>query len=185
MLARVRSFQANGFRSAPPYDDEERSVRPAHEFETMLRGFEQDTLLTPRVNRYLEGFPATSGEGESFFYWSKDLLGDAKPVISITHLSILSVTADEPTIVVASQVFATHYLNASASLTAVAECANGRRHLVYMRRSRVDVFQGRFGGLVRRMVNKRVRAEGRPLLDAFRLKLERGLPLRSEPASVR
>ncbi len=127
--------------------------------------------------RYLGAFPASSREAESFLYWSKDLLGDAKPIISITHLSMLPATADEPSIVIATQVFATHYLNASLSLTAIRDCtADGRRHLVYMRRSRVDVFQGTFGGFVRRMVSKRVRAEGPSVLDAFRIKLERGLP---------
>jgi hypothetical protein len=138
------------------------------------------------VARFLRAFPASGGDGESFFYWSKDLLGDAKPIVSITHLSILPASGYEPTIVVASQVFATHYLNASLSLTAVTDCAgDGRRHVVYLRRSRVDVFQGAFGSLVRRVVNKRVRAEGRPVLESFRMKLERGLPLLSRPTPFR
>jgi len=106
--------------------------------------------------------------------------------ISITHLSILTATADEPAIVIASQVFATHYLNASLSLTALTGCgADGRRHLLYLRRSRVDVFHGTFGGLVRRIVNKRVRAEGRPLLESFRMKVELGPPLSTNPPRLR
>jgi hypothetical protein len=186
MLDRVRSFQRNGFGSAPAYDDKERPLRPALEFEAVLGRFAQDSLFTPRVARFLRAFPASGGDGESFFYWSKDLLGDAKPIVSITHLSILPASGYEPTIVVASQVFATHYLNASLSLTAVTDCAgDGRRHVVYLRRSRVDVFQGAFGSLVRRVVNKRVRAEGRPVLESFRMKLERGLPLLSRPTPFR
>jgi hypothetical protein len=177
MLDRVRGFLANGFRGALPYEDEDDPVRPAVEFDAVLERSAQDPLFTPRVARYLGAFPASSREAESFLYWSKDLLGDAKPIISITHLSILPATADEPSIVIATQVFATHYLNASLSLTAIDDCAAaGRRHLVYMRRSRVDVFQGTFGGFVRRMVSKRVRAEGPSVLDAFRIKLEHGLP---------
>ena len=176
MLARVGMFQEHGFNRVLPYEDEERRVDPAAEFEAVVAGLSGQDLLTPRVEKYLLGLPATSAEAESFFYWSKDLLGDAKPIISITHLSILHGTDDEPTIVVAVQVFATHYVNASVSLTAVLECGASRGHLVYLRRSRVDVFHGAFGGLVRHMVNKRVRAEGRSVLNAFRLKLEGSLP---------
>ena len=183
LLARVRSFQANGLQRAPAYEDEEQPTRPALEFDAMLGRFANDSLFTPRVAAYLRAFPASRDQGESFFYWSKDLLGDAKPIISITHLSILPATAHEPAIVIASQVFATHYLNASLSLTAVSDCgADGRRCLLYLRRSRVDVFHGTFGGFVRRMVNKRVRAEGRPLLQSFRMKLESGLPLSTTPS---
>jgi hypothetical protein len=183
MLDRVRGFQTNGFRGALPYEDEDEPVRPAFEFEAVLSRSAQDPLFTPRVARFLRAFPASSGEAESFFYWSKDLLGDAKPIISITHLSILPARLDEPSIVIATQVFATHYLNASLSLTAVTESGNdGRRHLLYMRRSRVDVFEGTFGGFVRRVVSKRVRAEGGPVLDALRMTLERGLPLSTGPS---
>lgn len=186
MLDRVRSFQADGFGGAAPYEDEERPVRPAIEFEAVLARFAQDPLLTPRVAKLLRVAPARRSEGESFFYWSKDLLGDAKPIISITHLSILPSDGDEPTIVIAAQVFATHYLNASLSLSTVTECAgDGVRHLVYMRRSRVDVFGGTFGGFVRRVVNKRVRAEGAPVLESLRMKLERGLPPSVIPRSGR
>jgi hypothetical protein len=178
LLARVRDFQANGFATAKAYEDEKVPVRPAQEFEAMLGRFGQDPLFTPRVATFLRTYPASRDAGESFFYWSKDLLGDAKPIISITHLSILPGTAAEPTTVVASQVFASHYLNASLSLTAVTNCdTDGRRHLVYMRRSRVDVFQGTFGGFVRRAVTKRVRAEGPAVLESFRRKLEQGFPL--------
>ena len=67
----------------------------------------------------------------------------------------------------------------------IAVGAHGRRHLVYLRRSRVDVFQGTFGGLVRRMVNKRVTAEGGAVLESLRLKLEGGLPLSAGASAVR
>ena len=76
----------------------------------------------------------------------------------------------------AAQVFATHYVKASLSLTSVVSVpGDDTRYLTYLRRSRVDVFQGSFGGLIRRMVRKRVRAEGPPVLDAFRRNLESGL----------
>ena len=177
-LARVRAFQASGFRGLAAYDDEEDPVDPSVEFDRMLGHRADNGLFTQRVGDYLRGLSRGPAEGEeSIYFWSKDLLGDAKPVISVTHLSILHGVSGEPTVVAAVQVFATHYINASVSLTAIVGCRDDdRRYLVYLRRSRVDVFGGTFGGLVRHVVKKRVRAEGPPVLEAMRVKLEGGLP---------
>ena len=177
VLARARAFEHHGFRRVPPYEDDKQPVDPAAEFSLVLDRFAGDALFTPSVAQYLRSHPASAPGVESFLNWSKDLLGDAKPIISITHLAIVSGRSGEPTIVAASQVFATHYLNASLSLTAIdTPPGEDAPHLLYTRRSRVDVFDGAFGGIVRRLVMKRVRAEGPSLLEGFRRNLERGIP---------
>jgi hypothetical protein len=82
---------------------------------------------------------------------------------------------------VATQVFATHYINASASFTAIVDNPEGGRLLVYARCVRTDVFRGAFGGVVRRVVHKRVRKEGAALLDGLRRTLEGGPPAARVP----
>lgn len=177
VVARARAFELHGFDRVPAYADDKPPVDPAAEFRIVLERFAQDALFSPRVAHYLRAYPRSADEAESFLYWSKDLLGDAKPIISITHLAILHSRNGEPTVVAASQVFATHYLNASLSLTAIVSAPGEEgRHLLYVRRSRADVFDGAFGGIIRRLVGRRVRSEGPPLLAGFRRNLERGIP---------
>jgi len=79
--------------------------------------------------------------------------------------------------VASKQVFATHYLSASPSLTSVTTPSrSGDRHLVYTRRSHVDLLQGFWGGLTRRIVESRIRADGPAVLDVIRRRLESGEP---------
>ena len=80
------------------------------------------------------------------------------------------------TVVAAKQVFATHYLTASLSLSLISGRETGPRYFVYIRLSRADVFHGAFGGLVRRIVQRRVRSEAPAILDALRRRLESGDP---------
>ncbi|HJR61698.1 MAG TPA: hypothetical protein VJ813_19990 [Vicinamibacterales bacterium] len=177
VLARARAHLAGGYRAMATYDDQKRAANPSTEFARLLARCEPDSLAAPEVTRYFRAYPQADPQVESFLYWSKDVLGDAKPIISITHLAIFhGEPRGEPAIVAAAQVFASHYVQASLSLTSVvSRPGDDTRYLTYLRRSRVDVFQRSFGGLIRRMVQKRVRAEGPPVLDAFRRNLESGL----------
>ena len=175
VVSRARTFEAHGFGRIEPYADARPPMDPAAEFQALVEGFAQDPLFTPGVAQYVGAHTRPAPDVESFLYWSKDLFGDAKPIISVTQMSIVRGARHEPTIVAATQVYATHYLNASLSLMAISGCPGEQgRYLVYTRRSRADVFGGAFGGMVRRVVNKRVRAEGAPVLDGLRRTLERG-----------
>jgi hypothetical protein len=126
---------------------------------------------------YLRAYPvAGEPDVESFLYWSKETLGTGKPIVSVTHTAILRGTAGgtPATAVAARQVFATHYLTASLSVTLVGDSPPG--YLIYVRRSRTDAFEGLFGPLVRRMVERRIRSDAPAVLDALRQKLEAGDP---------
>ena len=83
-----------------------------------------------------------------------------------------------PEAVVASrQVFATHYVTGSLALTAVVGGRNGTpRYLAYLNRSRVDVLDGFFGGLVRRVAERRLRNEAGQVVDGLRQRLAAGEP---------
>jgi hypothetical protein len=64
---------------------------------------------------------------------------------------------------------------------AVARAAPGEPgYLVYMNRSQVDVLGGMFGGLVRMVVQRRLRSEATEVLSDIRKRLESGAP----PASA-
>jgi hypothetical protein len=178
MLARAVAHVAGGFAAAMPYEDHERPAAPARELQRLLDSLDLPGLCTEAVVGHLREYPRDSDRVESFLFWSKDTLGDAKPIVGITQVSIVpAATPGAPTLIVSTQVYATHYLTASVSVIAVAPAATGvGQYLVYARRSRADLFHGPFGGWLRRIVQKRVRAEGPGVLDGIRRKVEAGPP---------
>jgi hypothetical protein len=178
LLARARAHLAHGFAGALPYDDHRDQVSPAAEFEAVLRGCSLPGVCRPTLPAQVRScLTAPAADVESFLFWSKDVLGDAKPIFSISQVTICGAALDDGRPMIATaQVFASHYLTASLSLTTAINTSDGARYLVYARRSRADVFGGAFGGLLRRIVHKRVRKEGSVALDALRQKLEGGLP---------
>jgi hypothetical protein len=109
---------------------------------------------------------------DSFLYWSTKTPG-MKPITSVTHVNVMrGADRGEPAALIASkQVFATHYKDASLAVMAITGSSDGQ-YLVYVHRSHVDVLNGRFGGLVRRIIERRVRDEAPDVLIALRRTLE-------------
>jgi hypothetical protein len=68
-------------------------------------------------------------------------------------------------------------LRASISFTAIGTSPDGaHRYLVYLNHSRSDVFDGLFGGFIRRIIERRLREEGPKALQTMRQRLESGEP---------
>jgi len=178
ILARARAHAANGFAGAPPYEDHHRPAVPVAELERLFNGSQIPGLCMLPVFEHLRRYPADRESVESFLFWSKDTLGDLKPIVGITQVSIVRARQPgEPTLIASSQVYATHYLTASLSVTAVTRTPDGAAsYLVYARRSRTDLFTGAFGGWLRRIAHKRVRAEGPGVLEGLRRRMEAGPP---------
>jgi hypothetical protein len=114
---------------------------------------------------------------ESFLYWSTETFG-FKPITSVTQRTVLRLHAPgaPAAVVVSRQVFATHYKDAALGITALTGSAEDGWYLVYVHRSHVDVLDGPFGGLVRRVIERRVRDEAPGLMRALRRTLEGGAP---------
>jgi hypothetical protein len=153
MLERARTYLEDGYERTEAYLDRRAPVLPGPEFLTVAALTRDGTLQEPRLLDYLEAFPrGEQSSAESFLYWSTEALGSGKPIVSITHVAIVrGVDEGYPESLVASkQVFATHYLSASLSLTGITRpSANGWRYLLYTRHSRVDLFRGAWAGVVR------------------------------------
>jgi len=135
----------------------------------------------PDVAEALDHWPhAPLPRAESFLYWSKERFGP-KPVVSVTHLLLLrGGDGPEPeALVVGRQVFATHYMDGSLSVTAIfRDPAGSTRYLAYLNRSDVDVLGGLLGGVVRRIVERRVRSEAPAALEMLRNRVQSGTPPR-------
>ncbi len=157
VLGRARAYLENGRDTAAP---------PAF-------------LLTnwPAVGRDLPEYPRRIVPGsESFLYWAKDYFG-GKPIVSITHVTIVrgEDATDPDALVAGRQVFATHYMDGGWSLTALMR-GEESNYLTYTNQSGIDLLEGWYGGLVRRIMEPRLREEAAEALDGVRRRLESGLP---------
>jgi hypothetical protein len=178
VLARVQAYAASGHTALGDYSDRGSPVSLQATFSELVQ---QSVFLRrqlPDFADYLERWPqAPLPRVESFFYWSKERFG-AKPVVSVTQVSILrgDGQAAPDAVAVGKQVFATHYMDGSLSVTAIVGGADSRRYLAYLNRSDVDVIGGFWGGLIRRILERRLKSEAPAILQALRQRLESGDP---------
>ena len=177
VLERIQMYLADGHSAQSVYNDHDRPVSLQTTFSSIVRRSVYLTGRLPRFADYLDRYPRVSApDVESFVYWSKERLA-GKPVISATHVSILrGRDRDLPDALVAGrQVFATHYMNGSLSLTAIMR-GPAANYLVYLNRSDVDVLGGFFGGLVRVVAERRLKADASEVLRGLGQRLESGEP---------
>jgi hypothetical protein len=109
-------------------------------------------------------------------YWSKELVR-GRPVISITHVATAAAVDDSPVAyaVGSKQIYAMHYYDASLGLTLLVPdrtAASPVTYVVYLNRSRIDLFDGLFGGVARRLVAGRART----LVGQQLQRLQRSVP---------
>jgi hypothetical protein len=183
LLARVQGYRSGGLPAVAPYHDRRRPTRLDAEFDALLDRTGFLARHAPELTSHLRLFPAAPPPAlESFLYWSKEALG-GKPIVAVTHVTILQSRNPElpETLVAAKQIYASHYMTGSLALTALTRPVGATRYLVYFNRSRVDVLGGMFGGLVRRVMESRLRGEAGEVVHALRRRLESGLP--TEPKS--
>mgnify|MGYP001172896244 FL=1 len=179
LVARAAQYRTSGLATASRYTDHSTPVVLDREFTALMShsGFIDERL--PGLARSLvRSPPGPSHDLESFLYWSKELLG-GRPIVSITHVTIVRPgdVALPTAVVAAKQVYATPYMTGSLAVTTIVGGRDGTPHyLAYLNRSRVDVLDGLFGGLVRRVMERRVREDAAMVVDAVRQRLQSGEP---------
>jgi hypothetical protein len=179
VLSRAEAYLARGHADVLPYHDKGTPTSPREEFARIVErsGFLAEGF--PELARHLVEYPdGPAAPLESFLYWAKERLG-GRPVVSVTHVAIArGDRADVPSVVVAGkQVYANHYMTGSLGLTMLLGGEEGGPvYLAYLNRSRVDVLGGLFGGLVRRIMEGRLRSEAGEAVGALRRRIEAGDP---------
>jgi hypothetical protein len=132
-------------------------------------------ILAARAAKYVDD---TSGAQETFLYWSKERLG-RQPMISVTHVAMIRDGAPgrPEVVIISTNVFATRYIDTSVSVTVLTAARDGsRRYLAYINRTDVDAVGGVFGGIVRWLVERRLKSDAEEMLPQLRRRLERGDP---------
>lgn len=175
-LARIAAtYVGLGEAGMPVYHDTPSSTSTAVEFRSMV--WDEPAILREfdQLSEHLRGFPRATPGVEDLLYWSREKVGGAE-VISITHLSIQAVVDRAPVTFIAAsrQVYSTHYFDASLGLTILlAESPDaGSTVVVYVNRSRVDVFGGLLGSVKRSIAASRSRAALGKFLTGVRHKVE-------------
>jgi hypothetical protein len=177
VLERVNAY-VNG-DPVGPFENHTDLIWPAREFGTLV---DHSTFLTERLPAFAEQLRAAPGSSspgvESFVYWSKERVAN-RPIISVTHVNMLrGYDAVLPDVLVAGrEIFSTHYMNASLGLTALMRGEpGGPNYLVYVNRSEVDMLHGMFAGIIRWVMQRRLKAEAANVLQGLRRRLESGEP---------
>jgi hypothetical protein len=142
------------------------------QFSALLQNSPYLPARMPHLAAYLDKYPAPLPGAESFLYWCKETYA-WKPMISVTHITIVRGNADHgaPEVAVAARdVFATRYTSGSFVLTLLfGDPANASKHyLVYVNRTWIDGVRA----LWRPFVEHRVRSQARKVFTSVRDRIE-------------
>ena len=140
-----------------------------------------------RSRRRLEGFPELGrhvleydGQPASgiidVIYWSKEKVA-TRNVVSVTHL-LDRANAESPAdyAVAPKQIYGAHYFDASLGLTVLVRdesAPSAATYVVYLNRTRIDLFDGLFGGVTRSIVSGKARGTVSDHLGLVQQRLER------------
>lgn len=159
----VARYREGGAAAAMEYADTPSPLNVGLEFMSLVDADTATWKYIPRLRRHLLEYPVVAGEGISdFIYWSKERV-HSRAVISITHVAIAAAIDDGPVdfAIASKQVYATHYFDASLGLTLLVRDSSApvpTTFVVYLNRSRIDLFDGLFGGVARRITAGRARS---------------------------
>ena len=123
-------------------------------------------------DRGVKGRPAAAGL-DAFVYWSKEKIGP-RAVVSLTHV-VISPPADGNAAIATKQIYASHYGHASLGLTILLDRSTTsapRTRVIYVNRSRLDIFGGLFGSIKRPIVRSRAREGAERTMTRLRERVE-------------
>ncbi len=164
--------------AAMHYADQEAPSSLHEEFASLVSTGTGGWHLFPELTQHLVTFPpAARSATEDLLYWSKEQVG-RKTVVSVTHLAIHRLGPDSPAAyaVASRQIYGSHYYDSSLGLTVLLRDPSEpspSTFIVYVNRSRIDMFGGLFGGMVKSVVSSRARSTVGSQLERMRHTLER------------
>ncbi len=124
--------------------------------------------------------PPHPPEVESFYYWSKEYYASGKAMIALMQVGVTRGPrggAAPEVAVVGKQLFASRYMNGMLThITLARDPVTGARYMTYTNRAQLDVLKGILGGLVRTVINSRLRGDAATVLRSLRDRIESGPP---------
>ena len=144
------------------YADQSERIDVGREFASLVEADGETWQHFRDLREHLLHYPAAhSPETSDILYWSKERVS-RRLVVSVTHLAISRTNHGPAAYAIASkQIYGAHYYDASLGLTVLVRdrsVSSPAMYLVYLNRSRVDIFDGMFGSIARRLVSSRARS---------------------------
>jgi hypothetical protein len=171
----VTRYRDSGTTPAMQYVDQSRPLVLSDEFRALVDADAGTWQHFPGLRRHLLEYPKDTPGTTDIVYWSKERVS-RRLVVSVTHLAIARAMSGPAAYAIASkQIYSSHYFDASLGLTVLVPDAGhaSAMYVVYLNRSRVDVFKGMFGGIARRIVTTRARTLVSDLLSRLQRRIER------------
>jgi hypothetical protein len=158
----VTRYRDAGSVASMQYADRNQSVDMGREFASLLEADVDTWQHFGDLRRHLSEYPTRrTPETNDILYWSKERVS-RRLVVSVTHLAISRTTHGPSAYAIASkQIYGTHYFDASLGLTVLVQdrsVSSPATYVVYLNRSRVDIFDGLLGGIARTIVGSRARS---------------------------
>ena len=173
VTAYAKSGAAASMRYADTNDHLD-TAREAREVAAMEKG---GWSRFPELGRHVLEYNGQPASGIiDVLYWSKEKVA-ARNVVSVTHLSIAR-TPESPAdyAVATKQIYGAHYFDASLGLTVLVRdeaAPSAATYVVYLNRTRIDLFDGLFGGVTRSIVSGKARGTVSDHLGLVQQRLER------------
>jgi hypothetical protein len=172
------SYARSGNRAAMRYADQPEAVDLAQEFISLSGSDSRAWVPFSGLHQHLLDYPFGKSPGmRDLLYWSKELVG-RRAVVSVTHLAIAEMPpGSAASFAIASKhIYGTHYFVASVGLTVLLRdpsTPSAATYVVYVNRSRIDLFDGTFGGVLRKVVSSKARSLVAKQLGRMQTTLER------------
>lgn len=172
----VTQYQKAGSGAAMEYADSAGRLSLAAEFKALVAADTTTWPYVPELRRHLLEFPSARPGSRDLVYWSKETV-HRRPVISVTHLATVEGERESPVkyAVASRQIYAMHYFDASLGLTLLVPdtaASKPATYVVYLNRSRIDIFDGVLGGIARKVVKGKARSLVAEQLERVRRTLE-------------
>jgi len=171
------NYQKRGAAASMEYANRTVPLNLATEFASLSESADGAWRQFPAVRQHLFEYPRGETAGAiDVVYWSKERVA-RRGVVSVTHLAICPIVDSPVEYAIASKhIYGTHYFDASLGLTLLVpdrSTPSTGTYLVYVNRSRVNVFEGMFGGLARKIVTLKARSTVSDQLTRMQRRLER------------
>jgi len=159
----VTRYRDAGGAAAMEYADTSARLNVGREFASLVDADSGTWRHAAGLRRHLLEYPAVDHDATTsdFVYWSSERV-HGQPTMTITHVAIAQIPGESPVnyAIASKQIYAMHYYDASLGLTLLVRDPAGSpatTYVVYLNRSRIDLFDGVLGGAVRRIVARRAR----------------------------
>lgn len=179
----VASYRRDGPAALAEYVDKGLAVKLSDETQSLMAASPYVAQQAPEFVAYLALGPAAAPlPGTTrLLFWATEQFG-YKPTLTISEVVLYLPPSppDAPVFMATTQLYATHYFEASVALTVATALAGtpppAGFHLLYLHRSRLDGLRGGFLGLKRFAAGRRIRARLEHTMQQSKANIERLAP---------